>query len=280
MPLVVAAVIALLALAPAAEAAPTPDRGALMSAGTPNFTWQGQQAQAAAPQQSAQGFDPNKCTKNPDYFCDVTLVRLDAAAGTTAELEFAIFDFSVEFADFDLSIFRSDASGTPGELVANGGNLSAAGMEETVKVPEAEPGYYLVTVSYYFSPDATFTGSIKATGIVPPPAPSPSRPPAAQATPSPAPQPLGLSLVSARRTKRAVLVRTRTARRLSNVSLALRDRRGRLVAAGRFGAIKPGTRTLRLRATRKLRAARYELLAIGIDGSEKRSTSFSVRLRG
>ena len=177
----------LVVLAPAsASAAVPPDRTATLTAASPAFAWDGQEATAAAPQQSAQGYDPALCSKDPDYYCDVTLVKLDAAPDTTAELEFAINEFSFACSDFDISIFHSDANGTPGEFIANGGNLSAACLEETVTVADAAPGYYLATVSYYFSPGATYKGSVKATGIVPPPA-APAPPAATDARPAPPP---------------------------------------------------------------------------------------------
>lgn len=247
--------IALALLAPAPAAAATPDRLAVMSAATPAFAWDGERATAAAPQQSANGFDPALCSKEPGYYCDITLVRLEAAEGTTAELVLDIFDFSVPFADFDLSVFHSDAAGTPGEFIANGGNLSAAGLEETVKVAEAEPGHYLVTVSYYFSPDASFKGTIKATGITPPPAPpAPAPAPAAPAAAA-APAPAVVHVRSVRRRGRTVIVTlARPAPR--TLPLVLRDRRGRLVARGRVLA---GRRTARLRARRRVAAGRHTL---------------------
>jgi hypothetical protein len=281
MPILLALLVAALAVPAAASAAPSPDRAALLSAASPAFAWEGDRAQAAAPQQSAEGYDPNRCTKNSDYYCDITLVRLDAAGGTTADLEFAISDFSVSFADFDLSIFTSDASGAPGELIANGGNLSAAGMEETVTVPAAEPGYYLVTVSYYFSPDATFKGSMKATGIVAPPVPA--APAAAPQTAGPAagrPAPLPVAVASVRRAGRVVVVRLRAGAALSNVTLALRDRRGRIVAGARVASLRAGTRAVRLRGRRPVRPGRFELVVIGVASGDKRTASFSVRVRG
>jgi hypothetical protein len=258
--------LALNAFASPAAAAPVPDRVAVMSATSQNFAWDGQQATAAAPQQSSDGFDPNLCTKEEDYYCDVTHVRLDAAEGTTAELQFDIFDFSPPIADFDISIFHSDAAGTPGDFIANGGNLSAAGLEETVVVPEAAPGYYLVTVSYYFSPDATYKGTIKATGITPPPAgsPPPSTPAPAPPTTAPAPAapapaattaPPKVHVKSVKRRGRNITVHfAQPAPRA--LPVVLRDRRGKVVARGRVTA---GARSAKLRAKRRVAAGRYRL---------------------
>ena len=275
--LVIAA--ALLAAPAGADAAPTIDRGALLSAATPSFAWDGQQAQAAAPQQSAQGFDPNLCSKEPTYYCDVTLVKLDAAPDTTAELEFAIFDFSVPVADFDISIYESDERGEPGKFIANGGNLSAAGLEETVEVPEAAPGYYLVTVSYYFSPDASYKGTIKATGITPPPAPPAPPAPApapAPASPAPASGPLPLTLPATLKRARVAL---RASEPITDLTLALRDRRGRVVASARTANLPAGRRTLRLKARRRLKPGRYTLVAIGVAGGAKRTATRTVLVR-
>lgn len=274
--------LALLLLAAAPAAAIDVDRAALLSAASPGFAWDGQRATAAAPQQSVEGFDPNKCSKSHDYYCDVTLVKLEAADETTAELEFAIFDFSVQFADFDISIFKSDASATPGDFIANGGNLSAAGLEETVNVPEAEPGYYLVTVSYYFSPDASYKGTIKATGISPPPPaaapPAAADPPPASVEPAAAPAPLRLAARPGRRSGRRLPLRLTASAEIRSLSLVLRDARRRVVATWRTRRLS-GSRTVRLRARRALRRGRYSLVAIGVSGGEKRSVTLRLRLR-
>jgi hypothetical protein len=248
--------LALLVPAAPAAAAPVPDRVAVMSATSASYAWDGQQATAAAPQQSANGFDPNLCTKEQDYYCDITHVKLEAAADTTAQLQFDIFDFSVPFADFDISIFHSDAAATAGEFIANGGNLSAAGLEETVIVPEAAPGYYLVTVSYYFSPDASYKGTIKATGITPPPAsaaePAPAPAPASPARPA-APPTVHVKSV----TRRGRVVTVRLAEPAPRaLAVALRDRRGRLVARGKVAA---GKASAKLRARRPVKPGRYRL---------------------
>jgi hypothetical protein len=278
-------VLLVLVLPAAAGAKVPPDRSALLSAATPSFAWDGQQAQAAAPQQSANGFDPNLCTKEQDYYCDLTLVRLDAKEGTTAALEFAIFDFSFAYSDFDLSIFKSNAAGeaTTDDFIANGGNLSAAGMEEVVKVPEAEPGYYLATVSYYFSPGANYKGTVKGTGITPVPAPpappAPVTSPAAAVTP-----PLGLSvprsLGSARKAsrKKSLAIRATASEDISSLTLALRDARGKVVASGRAAAFAAGTRALKLKVAKKLRRGRYTLVAIGVAGGARRTVTRPVTL--
>lgn len=259
---------ALLAPAAPAVAAPTPDRVAVMSATSTQFAWDGQQATAAAPQQSTNGFDPNLCTKEPDYYCDVTHVKLEAAEGTTATLVFDIFDFSVPFADFDISIFHSDAAGTPGEFIKNGGNLSAAGLEETVEITEAEPGYYLVTVSYYFSPDAYYKGTIKASGITPPPPAAAAPAPApAPASPGPATAPPKVHVRSVER--RGKVVTVRLARPASaRMPVVLRDARSRVVARGR---VAKGASVARLRAKRAVRPGRYRL-SVG-------ASSGAVRIR-
>jgi len=246
-----------------ALAAPAIDRSTTLTASAPSFAWDGQEATAAAPQQSAVSYDPANCTKEPDYYCDVTLVRVDAAKGTTADLEFAIFDFSVPIADFDLSIFRSDASGEPGEFLANGGNLSAAGLEETVPIEDAEPGYYLATVSYYFSPGASYKGTVKATGIVAPkPAAKPTSPaaptpvaPQPSATPPPAPARFAMTVSPVRRGARAVRVKVSAA-----TTVTVRDARGRRLGGAR--AAKAGTVTVRLR--RRVTSGRLTVHAGGL----------------
>lgn len=244
--------IAFSLLAAPAQAAPVPDRVAVMSATSTSYAWDGQQATAAAPQQSVQGFDPALCTKEPDYYCDITHVKLEAAAESIAELQFDIFDFSFSAADFDISIFQSDAQATPGEFIANGGNLSAAGLEETVVLPEAAPGYYLVTVSYYFSPDAFYKGTIKATGITPPPAGAPAPPAPAPAAPAPAAPPK-VRVKSVKRRGRAVTV---TLDQPASRALPVVLRRGKLALRGRIPA---GARSVRLRAKRRVAAGRYRL---------------------
>lgn len=253
------ALLAVLVPAAPAAATPVPDRVAVMSAASPAFAWDGQRATAAAPQQSVEGFDPNLCTKEPDYYCDVTHVRLDAAEGTTAELVLNIFDFSFAAADFDISIFRSDAAAVPGEFIANGGNLSAAGLEETVRIAEAEPGYYLVTVSYYFAPDASYQGTIEATGVTPPPAAAPApAPPAAAPAPAAPPE---VRVRSVSRRGRTVTVRLREP---APRALAVRLRRGRFTLRGRIAS---GATSVRLRARRRVPAGRYRLTVGGAASS-------------
>jgi hypothetical protein len=292
LPLLVAALVA----PAAATAAPKIDHAVILSAVSPTFAWDGEQATAAAPQQSSDGFDPNKCTKESDYYCEVSLVRLEAREGTTATVEFAINQFSPAFADFDISIFKSDAAGEPGDQIANGGNLSAAGMEETVPIPDMEPGYYLVTVSYYFSPDATYKGTMKATGITPPPAaagpptPAPASPPPSGQGASPQPagagrQPLPFTVAAsggsakAVNRRRALTLKATARTAITNLSLVLRDRAGRVVATGRAARFAAGTRPLRLKATRKLRRGTYSLTAIGIAEGAKRTVVKRVVLR-
>ena len=254
----------LLLLVPAAPAAaeragPNIDRVAVMSATSLSYAWDGQQATAAAPQQSVNGFDPNLCTKEPDYYCDVTHVKLEAAADTTAELVFDIFDFSFAAADFDISIFRSDEAATPGDFIANGGNLSAAGLEETVKI-DAEPGYYLVTVSYYFSPDAWYKGTIKAAGITPPPPAAPAPPPAA----APVTQPTAPPKVHVRSAKRRGRTLTVRLAQPAPRAMAVVARRGRLTLRGRIAA---GATSVRLRARRTVPAGRYRIRVGSAAGS-------------
>ena len=259
-----APLLALLVLAAPASAAPTPDRAALITAKFTDYPWDGQRATAAAPQQSAEGFDPNLCTKDADYYCDITHVKLVAAPDTTAQLQFDIFDFSVPFADFDISIFHSDETGAPGEFIANGGNLSAAGLEETVILPEAAPGYYLVTVSYYFSPDASYKGTIKGTGITPPPeTAAPAAPTAPAPGPGPSTAPPKVHVKSVKRSGRNVVVRL-SEPAASNLAVALRDRRGKLVARGK---VKAGSRTARLRARRTVKPGRYRLRVGAVVGT-------------
>lgn len=280
---VLGSLVALWVTAPAgAQAAPAIDRTATISAAAPNYAWDGQQAQAAAPQQSADGFDPYLCSKEPGYYCDVTHVRLDAAADSTATLQFDIFDFSVAVADFDLSIFRSDAAGQPGEFIANGGNLSAAGLEETVIVRDAEPGYYLATVSYYFSPNASYKGTIKGSDITPAPTPAPT--PVATTSPTPAPVSSGRlrlklpsRLGSARRAARgrSLRVRVNAAEELTDVVLRLTDSRRRLVASARVARLPAGSREIGLKLRRRPRAGRYTLTATAGGRSVKRAARLS-----
>lgn len=285
MRLVLALLLAL-ALPGSAAAALAPDRTAVLTATSAQFAWDGQTAQGAAPQQSLQGFDPESCSKEPDYYCDVTLVRLDTAPGTTAELQLDIFDFSFPLADFDLSVFHSDETGAPGEFIDNGGNLSAAGLEETVVVADAEPGFYLVTVSYYFSPGANYKGTVVARGITPAPAPAapapaqPARPAPAPASPGRLPLALPRRLGSARRAARtrSLALRLRASEPIEQLSLTLQDRRGRAVGGVRVGRLAAGRHTVRLRATRRLRPGRHRLTATGVAGGAKRTARRTVTL--
>jgi hypothetical protein len=147
-----------LVLALPAVALSAPDRTVTVTGDTP-ASWTGP-AQPAA-NQSTEG---EPCGKSVTDYCDQTLVNV-AVEGT---LKVDVNGFSTPVDDFDLVVYKSDASGTRGDRVGSSGNV--ASQAESVSLPHAS-GYYLVRVVYYQT-----TGSYHGTAtltVTPPKPPIP-----------------------------------------------------------------------------------------------------------
>ena len=145
-------------LFPAAAAA-APDRSVTVTQGHPE-TWRGP-VQVASNGQT----DGEPCGKDPDNYCDSTLVNVGSPA-TDASLTIDVDDYSTPADDFDLVVYKSDAAGNRGEKVGSSGQVLA--LPESVTVPHAS-GFYLVRV-VYFQTSGSYRGT--ATLTVAPPTPA------------------------------------------------------------------------------------------------------------
>jgi hypothetical protein len=142
---VVAVVVAVLALAPAAAEA-QPDRMGTVTPDTP-FAWEG--PSAVGHNEDYDGAAGEPCGKTVADYCDQTLVNVvpgDFYETSGGGVEFSVRNFDVPDSDFDLYVYESDASGALGDLV--GASAGPSGQEESVAVQNAT-GYYLVRVIYW-----------------------------------------------------------------------------------------------------------------------------------
>lgn len=265
-----AAAIGLGAVAPTAHAAIPPDRAATLTAATPSYTWDGPQASGYHVYWTAPlAFDPQKCSKEPETYCDATLVKLDAAPDSTATLTVTLSDYSSPAADFDVYIYTSDAAGNPKEAAPQTGCCEPAGTDENVSLANAEPGHYLVYVPYWLVNDASFKGTIKGADIVAPaPAPGPAPPPTAPQQPAgSAPQTLPLSMPGrATSRKRALPLKLTAKAEITNLQMRL-TKGPRVFATRSIRRVAAGPVRTSLRVSRTLRAGRYRLAATGtVDG--------------
>ena len=177
----------LVAALPLTAASAAPDRTGTVVAGTP-YTWEGVVATGTAFEnfigaRSVNGVvvtDGLQCSKNPDSYCEATLVGFDLtlteqeiAAGKTkktANAEIAIGDPTVAAYDFDLKVYESDAEGTKGAEVASVGDLDETPGEETAAISgirgtvQAPTAYYLVEVIYFYAVQGNYKGTAKILG--------------------------------------------------------------------------------------------------------------------
>lgn len=130
------------------------------------------------------------CGKDAVDYCEDTVVQADAPAGSGAKLKITLDGFTSLlpeplpslFDDFDVFVYKSDASGKVGDFVVTGGE--GAGVPEVVEVTDAS-GFYLVRVVYYATLEAGYKGTAQLTG-----APAPARVvPVTPGTPAPNPPP-------------------------------------------------------------------------------------------
>ncbi len=149
--IVLSAVVASLATAAPALAAPPPDRSLTATPAAP-ATWTGPPFTAANTQ-----FDPSTaepCGKTAADYCDTTLVNVvpgDFYSAPGRGIEFR----TRQAQDVDLWVYESDASGTLGDLV--GASAGATG-NEGVSLLGGE-GYFLVVVNYFAMTNVGYEGS-------------------------------------------------------------------------------------------------------------------------
>jgi hypothetical protein len=168
-----AALIAATALLPAAASAA--DRTVTVSAATPKSGWDGTQASG---HNTSFFVTDGECGKEESNYCDETLVKIEGG-NESAKLKVRIEGFSQE-ADFDLRVYKSDATGAVGEYqgspIGDSGASSPLGTAdprntslgdyETKEVEKAE-GFYLVQVVYFFVNDEGYKGVLELTGATP-----------------------------------------------------------------------------------------------------------------
>jgi hypothetical protein len=132
------AIAALLVAAPAATAAPSPDKGAVGIDQT-TFKWAG----------SAYGTDIQGEPCNTDHSCEDVLVQVKDAGSLNVDWTGTA---PAGPAWLGVSIYASDAKGTEGDQLADGGALADTGAVGTY----ADPGYYLIRVSGLLTSLATY----------------------------------------------------------------------------------------------------------------------------
>jgi uncharacterized repeat protein (TIGR01451 family) len=151
------AVTVLSILLSASIARAAPDRTGTVTPSSP-FTWDGALASGANVTYSSQTGEP--CGKTPADYCDVTLlnVNVDPSYWTThgGGVQISIGNYRPDTAsDFDLYVYKSDASGTRGQLVGSSGDV--AGRPERTTVANAS-GYYLIQVVYFAVAASQYSG--------------------------------------------------------------------------------------------------------------------------
>lgn len=166
--------IAVVAIAPAALAAPSPDKGSV-SAESPTFAWNG----------TAYGFNLAGEPCNTDHSCEDVLVEVKDAGSMAVAWQGKA---PAGPAWLSVTIYTADASGKEGEEIADGGGLADEGA---VAAP-VEPGFYLVRVAGLLTSAATYEATAKLEVDQPDAAPAPPAPeskPQPEPQPQPAPQP-------------------------------------------------------------------------------------------
>jgi len=131
-----------------AVASAAPDRTVEVKPSAPPVSFRGTMATGANANYDAGTGTP--CGKTPPDFCESTLVNANAGdlyATRGGGLQVTIGDYEPNPAsDFDLYIYRSDAAGNRGPLVAS--SAGTAGSPESTTIKEAS-GFYLVQAVYF-----------------------------------------------------------------------------------------------------------------------------------
>lgn len=150
--LVALALLAALLFGPARAFSAQPSTGRV-SEGSPQTEWSGPAFTAAALGSASGCFDATGrpaaplLTAGPSS-CDVFTLSVDLApsfwTGRTGGVNVQLESFGGE--DFDLEVYRRNADGTRGGLVAEA--LTGAGLPEAVLIPNASGGYYVVAIPY------------------------------------------------------------------------------------------------------------------------------------
>ena len=290
----------------ASTAVGAPDKTVTLSAATPEFNWDGEQGQYTNTEYSEE-----TCSKDPDTYCEFIL--LDIRSDTPVVLDASLTEFSNPLADFDLRIYKSNAAGdftADDQLPSNSftddptqphwGGFN--GQDEFYHVEGVPAGFYLIVVSHYLNPNATYKGNVKVTGATggaatppagggstPPPSggdPTPppsggggSTPPPAQAA-GPLPFQVPGTIGSARKAKkkRSISFKASATEAISNLRLSLVDKKKKVVAKTALASFPKGSKTIKLKVKR-LKAGRYNLISSGTVNGENRVQTQAVRIK-
>lgn len=156
-----AGTLAVLAVLPATAAAA--EHSGSVNSATPTFEWGGGPGGGAFYVGGLPPAIPQDCNDLVNY-CDTALVHvtepgdLTLHAAPDAAQNPSLPQAGSTLQDLDVYVYVSDEAGTQGEEITNSETDSA---DETLFVPEAEPGYYLFLVNYalgggYYQGDATW----------------------------------------------------------------------------------------------------------------------------
>ena len=285
-PLVVA--VALMA----GTAIAAPDRTVELSSSTTQHAWDGEAVQATnfslAP---VVAFDPNACSKESDSYCEQIL--LNVRSGAPVKLDATLTGFTDPSADFDLYIYKSDASGKVGEEVDGGsGTGGTFGEDEIWTAEEVEPGYYLLVVVHFYNPEASYKGLAKVTGATAvaggtTPPPGTTAPPPGGTTPPPsgggfatlpfkAPGTIG-SAKKAKK-KKSISFKATAQADISNLVVGLLNRNKKVIATAKVASFPKGTATIRLKV-RKLKKGSYTLASQGTVNGQTLKTAQAVKIK-
>ena len=288
------------ALLTAGTAIGAPDKTLTLSAATPEHSWDGEQGQYTNLQ-----YSEDTCSKDAATYCEIFL--LDIRSDTPVTLDASLTDFSSPIADFDLRIYMSDSTGAFGDQLdspefapddpAAPGWGGPPGVDEFYHVEGVAPGYYLLVVSHFFNPNATYKGNVKVTGATgggttPPPPPdgggttppptgggdTGSPAPAPEAGPLPFKVPSTLGSAKKVKKKKALTFKATASEAIDNLRVSLVDSKKKVVARTSVASFPKGSKTLKLKV-RRLKAGRYSLVSEGDVNGQHRVQSQAVRIK-
>ncbi len=125
-----------------------PERELALKRGGGAVTWDGTLAPGTNQTYDAASGEP--CADSLEDQCDTTLLRVVVPDGfwdtRGGGVEVSLTNYTVPASDFDLYIYKSNAAGERGKLVATSAGLPAE--EELTEIPTAD-GFYLIQVVYY-----------------------------------------------------------------------------------------------------------------------------------
>jgi hypothetical protein len=156
------AAIVALALLPAATFAATPNRTGTLADEGAKYTWTSDVATGFVYGAPVAPKAPH-CT--PIFSCDYTLVKTEKYGDLQVDIAGQGIGGQDTLKDIDLHVYASDATGatTDGPLAESTG----ATATESVVLPDADPGYYLVEVDWYLGV-GSFDGTATLLAPTPP----------------------------------------------------------------------------------------------------------------